>query len=809
MRGDSSEGGDDTPRTLQDAASRGSNDRSDHSGDSDELRRARNELGDQLLTAEDLAALKAGRLPTSAAMQERDPGGRESLGNQAGLYKQSVQNRKKGGGRGIFIGLGAGGGITSAIAGFAFLLPFKLPAIMDTLIDDAGKRVENVIERRAERVFLRYILRGSVAAGKNGNLIATGNPLGDVFANIRTSRFEADLKLSNGLSFEPGPDKTVRLVHDGKPFGDAKTEKQILELLEKGSLSRSDLRKIVRTQIPAWRFFKRAKFVNWLRLKYNVPRFGAREQQPGEKDEDYLKSINEDHITQVSTAQLENATDFIDCAAKDDCQKVDKTKEGTKFREKAAKAIAEVAKEVAGKAVSKIENTFTKLVIKRIIAFSSAAAIPVIGEVIGPIDISARIMHTMGNVIDNDLIVKMHAQFIKRSTGVLGALYAGYSDQTKAGDLAPAAVGMFADRFDGWEESVSYGLINSGKVVGVALEGMEKINETILLPAFAGMVKTLFDTVGWISRAPLEAWYHTVSKLFDLVGDIGGDAVSWLVDHTPAKALVAQFTPYLEPMFEGLFKIMGMFVDPLGIGARLAMFIHEGLLGVFNDQAKDIGMRLLNHVQAVEMDQTIRAEHIAAIQNQSLYDRIFNAGNPDSLASSLASTMPSYSQTNPALALATSTTQLVADAPANFARVTTNSAYAAGAGEVTSEELFGGEMRGGTEGDLAADLDPSVERPDPQNCPANNDNSFNHCTVDRQVVDSIGCVFVKCEDLEVANAAGDSLFAANTEPMYGPDSPAPAQKPQFAWANLVQPFAFVGAFLPIAALEISRRRGDA
>src|SRR6476469_7005176 len=58
----------------------------------------------------------------------QDEGGAKMPSSEE-LYKRSAENRKAGGKRGVFIGVGAGGGLISVIAGFAFMLPFKLPGI--------------------------------------------------------------------------------------------------------------------------------------------------------------------------------------------------------------------------------------------------------------------------------------------------------------------------------------------------------------------------------------------------------------------------------------------------------------------------------------------------------------------------------------------------------------------------------------------------------------------------------------------------------------------------------------------------------
>ncbi len=706
----------------------------------------------------DAEAKAAGGLDTKgdAARQEAAA----KFGDPKGLYarsrEQSRENRRRGSPRGLFIGLGAGGGIVSVIAGFSFMLPFKLPGIMDTLVGDAGKRMEKVIERRAERVFMKFVLRGSNAAKLNGNLIITGNPIGDYFANLRTADFELDLKEQFGLEFKPGPDKSVTLVHDGRDLGSAKNTDDLLKILDSGkSLSRSDLRKIVRAT-QSWPFWKRAIFVDWLRHKYNIPRLGARSIEATETEQAYNEAVMKEHIDGVeANGNFVNATDFIECVANSgDCSNADKTNSAKGLMERAKEGITQSAKDLSTKATSKLTDLAIKAALPKIIATSAALAIPFVGE----IDTAARLVHGLGKIIDDDLLQKKHAEYIARSSGVLGAYFAAYGDQTKAGDFPGSTVGMFADRFDGWEESVSYGLINSGKAVGATLEGIERVNETVTLPVFAGIVKGMFGTVGWLGRAPFEAWYYTISQAFDLAGNIAGDAKDYIIKFIPgAQALMDKLSPFIADIFEGIFKFLGMYIDPLAIGAKLAMYIHQGFLASFNGMAKELGMRLLSHTQGVAMDKEIRDDRIADLAGMSLYDRLLNLNNSNSLATTLATTIPGSS--NPMLAIATSSTRLVARAPNNFARITTATSYAAD--DVTSEELFGIHMYGGTPADLSAELDPSVESNAPVTCPENKDDDFNHCRVDPTVVEGMNCSVVKCARMNTTNLGEfDRMFAS-------------------------------------------------
>ena len=688
------------------------------------------------------------RTPGSLAEQEAQP----NLWNADSLYKMSAQNRKKG--KGLLIGLGAGGGIVSVVAGFGFLLPFKLPGIMDTLMNDSGKRIERLVERRAERVIVSYFFQK--------DKIVTGNPIGDLFANIRTSNFETRIKDKYGLSLDRAENGALRLNHDGRDLGNFKNADELMELLNRDDLNTKELRRVfklmARNDIASWRFFKKAKFIKFLRLKYNIPRLGTREQRTDETDEEYRRSIAEEHYENGQNQNLRNMDDFVNCMAESgDCSDLDRAGGASDLENRARQASTDIADTVADDIVRGAERTGIRLMSAKMTAIVGAASIPFFGE----IDIAARLVHGLGKAINDDTLRVKHAQYISQSTAMLGSLYAGYADQTKWGGFDMAMAGMWADRFTGWETSKSYNAINNGTTDGIGLDPMERVGDAVTVTQFAENLKTLFNTVGWIGRGPFELWYYTVSQAIDFVGGYIGDAASFVAKHVPGfDAVMAQFTNVMGLVMEGLLKLVGMYIDPAAIGAKLALYVHEGLVTAYNDYAKDSGMRNLTLPQAQAQDAAIRADKLDDMAHMSFADRIFNISNPDSMVAALATNLPSGGNTNMVGAIATSTMRMVAAMPTNIARVTTGTAYAAGPG-VVSETLFDKKIYGGTTADENAAIDANAYATEPMTCPENRDDAFNHCRFDRDLVESMSCSLVKkasCVDGPTGAGGGSSTI---------------------------------------------------
>lgn len=676
--------------------------------------------------------------------------------------QQSKENRAKGGKRGLFIGLGAGGGLLSVVAGFSFLLPLKLPAIMDNIIDIAGHRIEHVVERRVERILFRYILQGSRAALANGTGVATGNPIGDLFANIHESHFEDRLK--NGkykLSFEPGPNKTVRLVQDGKALGDVRTPDDIVKILERSangeSLTRADIRRIVHSEVPFYRFYKRIQLADWIRNKYNVKYFGAREKQPAQTDEEYQKQVIEERLSANEQVATENLEKTITCIASagDDCGTDVKNPAAEEFKNEATKALTDndARSKLAGEVVEKGVKTVAEEVGKKgagvlasrisvvlLTTLGVGASIPFVGE----IDMAARAVHGLGQAVDNGKLQQLHAEAVGRASAVVAIGAASMADGTKAGIPPIAAVGAAASQFDNAETSLAYNVANYGEARGEDIGPLEKVQENTPPGAFTSFAIGAFDTVGKVLRIPFEAWYYTVSQVFDLASEPLGDLTAWVVKNIPGiNTLMDQIVPYMNQIFEGLMKLVGMYIDPLAVGAAFYSYVMQGFLVIFNDYGKELGMMKLSADQRTAMDSDIRSERIADLQDTPLTERLFSLSNSDSLASALLAGVPSTGISNPIGTLAGMGLNLVGRAPSNLASITSTKAYAAG---ITVEDVFGKDAYGATESQLDADVDPALFEHDVA-CPANDPNKLNTCSIDKSLMKPISCAFVQCPEL--------------------------------------------------------------
>ncbi len=688
-----------------------------------------------LSSAEEKAATSAGGAAQKTPLAQQEQNGFYKPTAQD-LYAKGRANRAKGGGRGIFIGVGAGAGVVGIVAGFAFLMIFQLPTIMDALIDNSEKRVEKVFTRRIEKAIFKYFFVGDT--------IATGNPLGDFFANLRTSKFEAKLESKYGLSFERQENGSMRIVKSGTDLGTFNNADELENFLDRDITEAKELKKVIKlvvnNDISFFRILKRAKFKKWLMTKYSLTRLGPSDRAEDETDEEYNQRTQEEYAEDVNRQNLENLNDALTCADGDtDCADRTQSETSDEVEETIEQASQEATQEAAQEGAEATSKSMMTRITEKLVTAAASKTV----FVIGIIDILSVIEHGVDEAINSDALQKMHAEYVSASSAVLAATMAGYSDATKAGAMDASTVGMFSEKFTGWESSVSYNYIQTGEVKGEDIDEMEKVNADATLPDFLSTTKTMFNTVGWAVRAPLKVWYYTAHQAIVKIGEYAGDLTSWLAEKTSVSDLLAQITPYMEQVFTSLFKLLGMYIDPLAVGSKLAMYIHQGFVASYDAFAQDSGMRQLTHDQAVAADNSIEEERMAELSDESAYDRLLNINSENSLVNKIASMIPTNTTT-----FAMSGLSLITNAPSNLAHIITPSAFAA-EDDVIPEDLFGIYPYGGTEADLSAPLSPTTEVANSE-CPENSDDSFNHCKVDKIALEAASCALVGtsgCPDL--------------------------------------------------------------
>lgn len=723
------------------------------------------------------------------------------------LYKKSAETRAKGGKRGIFIGLGAGGGLLSVVAGFSFLLPFKLIGIMDGVIDSGGQRLENMVEKRAEKFLVQYFIRGSTAAVGTGDFINTGNPLGDIFANIRTSNFEKTIYQKYGWKFERGDNGALKLVY-GNESAQFKSAEEFAKYLDRDDLTTKDIRKVmklmVKQEIPAWRFFKRAKFIKWLRLKYKIPRFGTEKQKDGQSEADYEKSVEQAVVSEISEAEVENVGDIVQCISSggDDCAGVDgdttdietegggdKAGGGQELQKNAEQAVQDTVSAVGSTDAAEVSKTLVQRMVSSIIGDAAGDAVPYVGQV----DFLVRILHTIQSGTKNSSLQKMHASYMKRLYVVFFATMAGMADQTKAGDMSLGATGMLADQYTGMEGSQSWNYIQSGKATGQGLSTMEKIGENLETPEWLKTVATVSEYAAF----PVTIWYNTISKGIDLLGGLTSDILGKIPGVAGAKAAMGKV---IGNFIVDLLTMIGMGINPQVTGELRHLYTYSGGVAAFDDNCKDMGCRKLTHAQAVGVDNDIKQEKQTELADEPFMDRIFNINNSESLASTIVAALPVPSQSDPLGSIAFAGADMVGRAPTDLANIITPSASAADT--TIPEDIAGSDAYGGTGQDTSATFTT-----DYSNCPTTTDGStYNTCMIDKNVAESVNCAVAKCDDLNVTDddTSGSTFdtFADLGAPLPTPATPEQTQ----ALATAEQTGGTLAALVPFAALEISRRK---
>jgi len=121
--------------------------------------------------------------------------------------------------------------------------------------------------------------------------------------------------------------------------------------------------------------------VNWLRLKYNIPRLGTRKQEPGESDEKYKKAVQTDEIKSIADAEVTNIQEFGNCMTGEQCDPNDPnsrvsadngTTSTNQLAQDAESAIQDTADEIAHNGNTTPSKKFSEILLEKLLGSTIA-----------------------------------------------------------------------------------------------------------------------------------------------------------------------------------------------------------------------------------------------------------------------------------------------------------------------------------------------------------------------------------------------------------------------------------------------------
>lgn len=687
----------------------------------------------------------------------------------------------------------AGGGIGIALALFSFLTPFKIPGIMQMVADNTGQRLEQITTHRAKVIIARYIYS---QAGIPGDPVVTGKgPVSSLIATLRANNFEKKLDLkglhivkdeSGGVRLQVGKGLNVTnkewsdLVDPETGKNVFKNPEAILKALDSNQLTSKMIDNLVKEEIPSWRWMKRAKFAKWLKLRYNISRYGLAKSE--ETDPDKKKQeMQETRVKEANARSTENAIDALNCMDSGPKCPVPDAENGentrlansdateSALRDTLNQAGDDVAKQAGEEAAKGVTETATKLS-----ARVAKMAIPVVDI----IDLVATINHfamSAMDAADNDLIVQLPAQMRSTAYAQIYADWAGYGAQQQAGELDNDFANVLATQMDGIEQSQAFACLNSTSGTGAILASLTSTAYAAEAPCTAGVppkeridennpsaIKKALDkqkeVLGFNAPAVLkytpsnillEAWYQASNAITDKLADVilGQYKIEYAILDSITSAITGidvksereqWLSDVTTKMMSSMLSILGLTIDPMDSGADLGNDIIGGGLVSYDTYCEAIGCRTLTTAQAKTQDTSIAAERAQDIANKGWFYAMFSPDTTSSITTQLAIALPSGLgvQNFNASTGVSQLASLVSNVPDRLVgSLLGGKANAASPTNVA--DLYGKTLHGGTPEDIAQPLAPEAISGD--ECQKVSKGDYDNCTIDKTVASAMQC----------------------------------------------------------------------
>ncbi len=699
------------------------------------------------------------------------------------------QKHKKG-----IIFSGAGGGTVLAVVSAVFLLlpNYRIPSDMGLISKVTGEAVEEIVENRAERLIISYLIQK--AGGTPDDYVITDSLLGTLWATFRTNRLEDKIERQTGIRLERGDNGNIRVRHDGRDMGSidcsgALRQKTCVDrvkaILDTTPKSKRDFRKIVRLSVPAWRFHKASKMARYLSIKYNF-RYGAPERDKAKTKNEALKDLRAQQVDIVYNNTIPAMADGFSCILddnKDSCARFDDKDRPTEIREgrppdlgdntdKSSKQVVDTVNDAAKEARDEVVNTggsfvekLTQKILTKLIGTTATQTAMKAIPIVGWIDAASVINHMAYTSVGNQIGNRIPAILTSTATGAMYSQWMGYSDQIKAGKMDILYVGALTTQLAGERgspasESAAYKFA-AGKDPSTGTKVESRVNNNLenpmwdLAAKFMGVRKYL---------DPLEWWYDTVGRVFraaeGFVGWVIGPVVNQAIeafDFLMKKAFGDDWLYQLtSTVMDFMLELFAISVDPMAKGAKLVNQLYTGADVAHNDYCRtNLGCRATSPMidkgytyVPVEFGYNspsqANKEDMAALP---LSDRLFSLDEPYSLVNQTIRAMP---QNNSPVTWLSTTFKEAAALPAKLFAAISGKAHAYHGSPDEKADIAGVRQYGATAQDLDQDIAEQVRTQASPECPDNDpDNMFNLCQADKEITQSLMCVYTDCPEFQV------------------------------------------------------------
>lgn len=663
--------------------------------------------------------------------------------------------------RGLFLGGGALGLLIGAPFAILLLLPLKLPALLDIVSTGPMRGIEYAMEHRAERYLMSYILtKGGTIS--NSNVIVTGSPIKDYFANMKTAKFEETLKNKYDITLE-GRGNSVEIKRGTNSLGTASTFDDLDELIKKDRVLYRDIKKIVKNEIPAWKWMKRIHMAKWLKLRYDVPRYGIRKSNETDPDKK-VAEMRKQQLDEAMQHSSKTLGDGIGCVTGGECE-MDNTNPASEEQLNTTEETVDDVKNSLGdeaeglieeeadktgltRRPSSIMKELTEKLTSTVVGKIGAKAIPIVGWV----DLAATLSHVAVELQENDTFYRIMSLMREQSYANMWGAWAVYANQIQAGDMDQDYAGVLASQLDGAEESRAFNY-ESGLDGGKEVESGMKINSQISNNNVVALRETLEENLHIPFSDPtlaklnpnywiLEGWYNTLGDgglggaLWDGIGSI----FSSLFEGLTPDAVQQWISEQSAGIIDSAFQTLNLGVDPSAVGPDLLNNLHGGSTVASNTyMGTELGGGELTDEQMSGIVAAIDKEDAAYYSSQSQFALIFSRDYKNSFINKLLG--PSGSSGKAIL-------KNIASLPLTSLSKMFSPEASASSG---FENLYNIQMRGYTSEELSQPLAQEITAGDGTCAELEDKTASNICLLDKAVLDSMNAALTDGKSAQNAN----------------------------------------------------------
>ncbi len=703
------------------------------------------------------------------ARREQDRKEFLSSENQFGYRGGEATNRQNNRRRNMIAGGVAGGVVGIAITLFGSLLPLKIPGIMQMITDEAGQRVEQITVHRAKVILARAIME---KLGVPGGPVITGEgPLSSLIATMKTNGFEQRLA-ENGIEFvKEGNGVTIK--ENGKTLkASLKSESAIVEALDGGRVTSEVIRKIVHDDIPFYRFAKRLKYAQWLRLRYAIPRYGILDSKETNPDKRAVELASKE-VDTAAARQAKMVDDIMNIlrGTDRDGQSGQATRDasGSVLKGSSAEKAAEVKKLLEGLPASEVKAIMKKVTMelsKDIVKKVATKFIPYYGWVMLPATIVVASHWVLVHGTDGSAARAIASV----KGGAMAAMYgdfAGLSSQVALDEMPEDYHAYYAERLDGAEESRSYNCIQSDmaascKNAGEPMKNRIDERNPQWLKDIADWYKNtsgrdlatdakLSNYIPVVQLAYFLYWFDgwITGVAFDIIAFITqiatGPALAILQSSGILGAAEAKLQELTEAVFPFMLKMAGLDVNLLASGPELFNILYAGGSYSFNQYCElQYKCHEISPQTSFEQRQEYQRDKQQYIASKGWAYALFSPDVTSSLTSQFAL---STSTTNGHVGLFDATASLsriVASTPKTVSSLLSPQTYAA---QATPEDITGIIPMGLTKAEQ--DTTVSYEALDGKECATTPTMAFDPCFMDKEIIGVIICSdLAKIEEVE-------------------------------------------------------------